>query len=116
MHQPLLVIPQGVVQTLRDNLLAGQQSGWRWPSPGRSRRSDAFVLDGPLITLDRSFENQAYRAPGLNLLVAAIILWNTRCLQATFDALRARGQAVRPDLVATSLGHEEVCGVHAAAD
>ena len=26
---------------------------------------------------DRSFENQRYRASGLNLVVAAIILWNT---------------------------------------
>jgi TnpA family transposase len=26
---------------------------------------------------DRTFENQRYRASGLNLVVAAIILWNT---------------------------------------
>lgn len=48
---------------------------------------------------DRSFENQAFRASGLNLLVAAIILWNTRYLQAAFDALAARGTAVSPDLM-----------------
>ncbi|WP_155647611.1 Tn3 family transposase, partial [Erythrobacter donghaensis] len=30
---------------------------------------------------DRRFENQTYRASGLNLLVAAIILWNTRYLE-----------------------------------
>ena len=30
---------------------------------------------------DRTFENQAYRASGLNLLVAAVIMWNTRYLQ-----------------------------------
>jgi TnpA family transposase len=59
---------------------------------------------------DRTFENQAYRASGLNLLVAAIILWNTRYLQAAFDALRARGQAVTPDLVrhVAPLGWEHV--------
>lgn len=59
---------------------------------------------------DRSFENQAYRASGLNLLVAAIILWNTRYLQAAFDALRARGQVVTHDLVrhVTPLGWEHV--------
>jgi hypothetical protein len=59
---------------------------------------------------DRSFENQAYRASGLNLLVAAIILWNTRYLQAAFDALRARGQAVTPDLVrhVAPLGWEHI--------
>jgi TnpA family transposase len=43
---------------------------------------------------DRSFENQAYRASGLNLLVAAIILWNTRYLQGAVDALRRRGSPV----------------------
>lgn len=59
---------------------------------------------------DRSFENQAYRASGLNLLVATIILWNTRYLQAAFDALRAHGQAVTPDLVrhVAPLGWEHV--------
>jgi len=35
----------------------------------------------------------------MNLLVAAIILWNNRYVQASFDALRARGQVVTPDLV-----------------
>jgi TnpA family transposase len=33
---------------------------------------------------DRSFESQVYRASGLNLLIAAIILWNTRYLEQTF--------------------------------
>lgn len=36
---------------------------------------------------DRRFENQAYRASGLNLLVAAIILWNTRYLQSAISDL-----------------------------
>jgi TnpA family transposase len=30
---------------------------------------------------DRTFENQVYRASGLNLVVAAVILWNTRYLE-----------------------------------
>ncbi len=59
---------------------------------------------------DRSFENQAYRASGLNLLVAAIILWNTRYLQTAFDALRSRGVAVPPELVhhVAPLGWEHI--------
>lgn len=59
---------------------------------------------------DRSFENQTYRASGLNLLVAAIILWNTRYLAAAFDALRACGIAVPPNLVrhVAPLGWEHV--------
>ena len=59
---------------------------------------------------DRSFENQAFRASGLNLLVAAIILWNTRYLQAAFHALAARGAAVPPDLMrhVAPLGWEHI--------
>ena len=41
---------------------------------------------------DRSFENQRHRASGLNLLCAAIILWNTVYLQRAVDALRAQNQ------------------------
>jgi TnpA family transposase len=47
---------------------------------------------------DRSFESQAYRASGLNLLVAAIILWNTVYLAHAFDELRRLGHDVRPEL------------------
>ena len=37
---------------------------------------------------DRTYENQRHRASGLNLLVAAIILWNTRYLEIAIAALR----------------------------
>jgi TnpA family transposase len=37
---------------------------------------------------DRTFENQVYRASGLNLVVAAVILWNTRYLQLAADDLK----------------------------
>ena len=40
---------------------------------------------------DRSYENQRHRASGLNLLVAAIILWNTTYLQRAVDHLRNQG-------------------------
>src|ERR1700747_3452574 len=33
---------------------------------------------------DRTFENQRYRASGLNLVVLAIILWNTMYLERAF--------------------------------
>ena len=39
---------------------------------------------------DRTFENQSYRASGLNLAVAAIILWNTVYLGRAVDELRLR--------------------------
>lgn len=37
---------------------------------------------------DRSYENQRYRASGLNLVVAAITLWNTVYLERAIAALR----------------------------
>jgi TnpA family transposase len=59
---------------------------------------------------DRSFESQAYRASGLNLLVAAIILWNTKYLENTLDALRAEGQRIPKELAChlAPLGWEHV--------
>jgi TnpA family transposase len=38
---------------------------------------------------DRTYENQQHRASGLNLIVTAIILWNTRYLERAIAALRA---------------------------
>ena len=45
---------------------------------------------------DRTFENQRYRASGLNLVVLAIILWNTIYLERAINALREHG-TVFPD-------------------
>ena len=45
---------------------------------------------------DRSYENQRHRASGLNLLVAAIILWNTTYLQRAVDHLRDQRQHPAP--------------------
>jgi len=39
---------------------------------------------------DRSIESQRSRASGLNLLIAAIILWNTRQLEEAIDQVRAK--------------------------
>jgi hypothetical protein len=46
---------------------------------------------GRLQVRDRSFENQRYRASGLNLIVAAITLWNAVYLERAATALRERG-------------------------
>ena len=48
---------------------------------------------------DRSFENQAYRASGLNLIVAAIILWNTRYIAAAMEELKRLGDDVSPEIM-----------------
>ena len=59
---------------------------------------------------DRTFENQRYRASGLNLAVAAIILWNTVYLGRAVDELRSRGEVIPHDLLAhvAPLGWEHI--------
>lgn len=59
---------------------------------------------------DRSFENQRYRASGLNLVIAAIVLWNTVYLGRAVDALKARGQVIDENLLQhlSPLGWEHI--------
>jgi len=59
---------------------------------------------------DRSFENQRYRASGLNLAVTAIILWNTVYLGRAADELRSRGEIMPDELLAhvAPLGWEHI--------
>jgi hypothetical protein len=44
---------------------------------------------------DRSFESQRYRASGLNLVTAGIVLWNTVYLERAVQAMHVRG--MQPD-------------------
>ncbi len=46
---------------------------------------------------DRNFENQQYRASGLNLIVAAIVLWNTVYLERAIQSLKAHGYPVNDE-------------------
>jgi TnpA family transposase len=59
---------------------------------------------------DRTFENQRYRASGLNLVVAAIVLWNTVYLERAIKELREAGQAVNDSLLThlSPLGWEHI--------
>jgi TnpA family transposase len=59
---------------------------------------------------DRSFENQRYRASGLNLVVAAIVLWNTVYLERAVQALRDAGKDVDEKLLPhlSPLGWEHI--------
>jgi hypothetical protein len=59
---------------------------------------------------DRTYENQRYRASGLNLVVAAIVLWNTVYLERAVKASRERGQVISDDLLAhlSPLGWEHI--------
>jgi hypothetical protein len=49
---------------------------------------------------DRTWENQTYRASGLNLLTAAIVLWNTVYLEKAVGRLQAEGRYPPDDLLA----------------
>ena len=59
---------------------------------------------------DRSFEQQRYRASGLNLVTAAIVLWNTVYLERAVAALHGHGQTVDEDLLRylSPLGWEHI--------
>lgn len=59
---------------------------------------------------DRGFENQMYRASGLNLVVAAIILWNTVYLEKAVCYLEASGKNFDPALLQhlSPLGWEHI--------
>ena len=48
---------------------------------------------------DPSFEQQRYRASGLNLLTAAIVLWNTVYLDRTVTTLTNSGSNIDPKLL-----------------
>src|SRR5690606_29685399 len=48
---------------------------------------------------DRSFEQQRYRASGLNLVTAAIVLWNTVYLDRATLALRETGKPINDGLL-----------------
>lgn len=48
---------------------------------------------------DGSFESQAFRASGLNLVVSAIVLWNTAYLSRAVESLRAQGHSLPDDVI-----------------
>ncbi len=77
---------------------------------GAQRAGPRRVLQPPGEIRDRSFEQQRYRASGLNLVTAAIVLWNTVYLERAANALRGHGQAVDDGLLQylSPLGWEHI--------
>ena len=49
---------------------------------------------------DRTFENQSYRASGLNLTIAAIVYWNTVYMERAVAYLRSTGVTAPDHLLA----------------
>lgn len=59
---------------------------------------------------DRTFESQFYRASGLNLLINAIVYWNTLYLEPAFAELNREGITTPPDVIKhiTPLGWQHI--------
>lgn len=65
-------------------------------SEARNAQARAIFFNRLGEMRDRTFANQAFRASGLNLLVSAVILWNTRYLQAALEDSGNEGPTFRP--------------------
>jgi TnpA family transposase len=59
---------------------------------------------------DRTFDSQFYRGSGPNLLINAIVYWNTLYLEPAFAQIQREGAAMRPDLLRhiTPLGWQHI--------
>ena len=59
---------------------------------------------------DRSFDQQSYRASGLNLVTAAIVLWNTVYIERAIEAQREAGKLIDDELLQylSPLGWEHI--------
>ncbi len=90
---------------LRRRVDAGLNKG-----EARNALARAVFFNGLGEIRDRSFEQQRYRASGLNLVMAAIVLWNTVYLERAANALRGHGQAVDDALLQylSPLGWEHI--------
>lgn len=79
---------------LRDRCRAGLNKG---EAGNKLTRAVFFHERGEIR--DGSFESQAFRASGLNLVVSAIVLWNTVYLSRVVESLRAEGHDLPDDVI-----------------
>ena len=87
---------------LRRRVQAGLNKG-----EARNALARAVFFNRLVEIRDRSFEHQRYRASGLNLVTAAIVLWNTVYLER---AVNAMGSSVNDELLQylSPLGWEHI--------
>lgn len=59
---------------------------------------------------ERSFQNQRYKASGLNLVTAAIVLWNTVYIEKAVQHLKEQGEEINEELLQylSPLGWEHI--------
>jgi TnpA family transposase len=79
---------------LRDRCRAGLNKG---EAGNKLTRAVFFHERGEIR--DGSFESQAFRASGLNLVVSAIVLWNTVYLSRAVESLRAEGHDLPDEII-----------------
>ena len=79
---------------LRDRCRAGLNKG---EAGNKLTRAVFFHERGEIR--DGSFESQAFRASGLNLVVSAIVFWNTVYLSRVVESLRAEGHSLPNDVI-----------------
>jgi len=79
---------------LRDRCRAGLNKG---EAGNKLTRAVFFHERGEIR--DGSFESQAFRASGLNLVVSAIVLWNTVYLSRAVESLRTEGRDLPDDVI-----------------
>lgn len=87
------------LEWLRDPALRRRVNAGLNKGEARNSLSRAVFLNRLGEIRDRSFENQRYRASGLNLIVTAITLWNTVYMERALAALRA-DRSIEDELVA----------------
>ena len=79
---------------LRDRCRAGLNKG---EAGNKLTRAVFFHERGEIR--DGSFESQAFRASGLNLVVSAIVLWNTVYMSRVIESVRAEGHELPDDII-----------------
>jgi TnpA family transposase len=79
-----------ILDWIQDPLLRGRVQAGLNKGEARNALSRAVFFNRLGEVRDRSFENQCYRASGLNLVVAAIIFWNTVRLERAVAEVRSQ--------------------------
>ena len=88
-ERTLFLVEWPLDPALRQRVSAGLNKG-----DARNTLARAVCFNRLAQIRDRTFELQRHRASGLNLVVAAIMLWNTVYLERAVAALRAQGHQV----------------------
>jgi len=99
-----------ILQWLQDSGLRRRVQAGLNKGEARNALARAVFLNRLGEIRDRGFEHQNHRACGLNLVVAAITLWNTVYLERALEALRERGDPIPDELVrhVSPLGWEHI--------